>query len=190
MKSRLLIFREINIGSIQPFAGDVVPDNYMKCDGTIISRNEYPELFEIIGTAWGHGDGSTTFHLPDLRGRMMRGVDEGAGNDPEARDRIPTNSGGNTGDKVGSLQGSEYKSHGHGTGNHRHTYITRDQQSQRPLGSGTFVNGNSTGWRNISNGRGYDFVTYPNTGAYSLSTIGKSESRSKNVSVRYIIRVK
>ncbi len=60
----------------------------------------------------GEGDG-TTFHLPDLRGRFLRGVDGGVGKDPDAASRVESNSGGNAGDTVGSVQGDEFKSHAH-----------------------------------------------------------------------------
>jgi len=61
-------------------------------------------LYSALGDAWGNGDGSTTFHLPDLRGRFLRGVDAAAGNDPDAGSRTVSNAGGNSGDAVGSVQ--------------------------------------------------------------------------------------
>ena len=58
------------IGSGMDFYGQVPPENYMFADGAAISRTEYSELFEIIGTTYGAGDGSTTFNLPDKRERV------------------------------------------------------------------------------------------------------------------------
>lgn len=58
------------IGSGMDFYGQVPPENYMFANGAAISRTEYPELFEIIGTTYGAGDGSTTFNLPDKRERV------------------------------------------------------------------------------------------------------------------------
>ncbi len=66
----------------------------------------------MIGTSWG-GDGIGTFNLPDLRGRLVRGVDGGAGVDPDAATRTEWAAGGNTGDAVGTLQGDEVMSHAH-----------------------------------------------------------------------------
>lgn len=50
-------------------------DGYLLCDGSAISRSTYAELFSVIGTIYGSGDGSTTFNLPDLRGRSIFGRD-------------------------------------------------------------------------------------------------------------------
>jgi microcystin-dependent protein len=62
------------VGSIYMFAGAVAPSGYAVCDGTAVSRSTYAELFGIIGTTYGAGDGSTTFNLPDLSGRVPLGV--------------------------------------------------------------------------------------------------------------------
>lgn len=54
------------IGGILPFAGnDAVPTGYLLCDGAAVSRTMYPDLFSVIGTTYGAGDGSTTFNVPD-----------------------------------------------------------------------------------------------------------------------------
>lgn len=63
------------VGSIMPFGGETVPDNYLLCDGQAVSRTTYAQLFSVIGTSYGVGDGSTTFNLPDLRGRVPVGYD-------------------------------------------------------------------------------------------------------------------
>lgn len=55
------------IGAGCDYFGTVAPENYMFADGSAISRTEYAELFAIIGTTYGVGDGSTTFNLPDKR---------------------------------------------------------------------------------------------------------------------------
>jgi microcystin-dependent protein len=83
--------------------GNAAPEGWLICDGASLDRTLYPELYEAIGTAWGVGDGTATFNIPDLRGRFLRGVDNGEGNDLDAGSRTPTN-GGNAGDNVGSLQ--------------------------------------------------------------------------------------
>lgn len=61
-------------GIIMPFAGTVAPENYLFCDGSAVSRTTYATLFGVIGTTFGAGDGSTTFNLPDLSGRVPLGV--------------------------------------------------------------------------------------------------------------------
>ena len=54
------------VGSVSAYAGENIPTNWLRCDGQEVSRTEYAELFNAIGTTYGTGDGSTTFNLPDL----------------------------------------------------------------------------------------------------------------------------
>ena len=61
-------------GAIAAYAGSKAPEGWLLCDGSNVSRKSYPLLFAAIGTAYGAGDGSTTFGLPDLRGRVPVGV--------------------------------------------------------------------------------------------------------------------
>ena len=61
------------VGVIEAFAGVNAPAGWLFCDGSAISRIQYPELFSALGTTYGSGDGSTTFNIPDLRGRMPFG---------------------------------------------------------------------------------------------------------------------
>lgn len=66
----------IPAGAILPFAGPNAPAGFLLCDGSAVSRfGITATLFSIIGTAYGAGDGSTTFNLPDLRGRVILGPD-------------------------------------------------------------------------------------------------------------------
>nr|DAF08794.1 MAG TPA: tail collar fiber protein [Caudoviricetes sp.] len=60
-------------GSIIAFAGNTLPDGYLLCDGSQVSRTTYKELFDVIGTTYGEGDGSTTFTLPNLIDRFLEG---------------------------------------------------------------------------------------------------------------------
>ena len=95
-------------GIIIPFAGPAenIPEGWMLCDGSAISRTDYANLYSAIGVCWGTGDGATTFNLPDLRGMFLRGVSGESGNDPDADSRVLlTDNGGNTGNNVGSYQG-------------------------------------------------------------------------------------
>ena len=52
------------VGTIMSYAGASIPSGYLLCDGSAISRTTFSDLFAEIGTTWGEGDGSTTFHLP------------------------------------------------------------------------------------------------------------------------------
>jgi microcystin-dependent protein len=99
-------------GVVLPFAGATAPQGWILCDGSAVSRSTYAALFSAISTAHGSGDGSTTFNLPDYRGRIMRRRDGGIARDPDRASRTAANSGGNTGDNVGSVQGEATKKNG------------------------------------------------------------------------------
>jgi microcystin-dependent protein len=60
-------------GTILDYAGTTLPDGYLECDGSAVSRTNFAALFSAIGTTWGTGDGSTTFNLPDFRRRTAVG---------------------------------------------------------------------------------------------------------------------
>ena len=70
----------IPIGSVMPFAEvdstSALMSDWLLCDGRAVSRTVYSELFSLIGTIYGAGDGSTTFNLPDVKGRVIVGQDE------------------------------------------------------------------------------------------------------------------
>ena len=63
------------VGTIIPYAGTTIPSNYMLCEGQALSRIEYDILFNAIGTTYGVGDGTTTFNLPNLKGKVPVGLD-------------------------------------------------------------------------------------------------------------------
>lgn len=69
-------------GDLKISAVNTAPSGWLICDGSAVSRSTYADLFLAIGTAYGSGDGTTTFNIPDYRGRFMRGFDAGAGRDP------------------------------------------------------------------------------------------------------------
>ena len=68
-------------GDIKPWPVTVAPAGWVKANGALVSRSAYAALFEVIGTTFGAGDGSTTFALPDFRGEFIRGLDDGRGVD-------------------------------------------------------------------------------------------------------------
>jgi hypothetical protein len=116
-------------GSIIAFGGDTlhIPEGWLFCDGSVVSREQYKDLYDAIGTAWGSGNGSTTFALPDLRGMFLRGVNyarrhpsekawhssANAYMDPNNVSRIAITEGGNMGNRVGSYQDDMVQSHDH-----------------------------------------------------------------------------
>lgn len=63
----------VAVGTVQAFAGSVVPEGWLLCDGSAISRTTYENLFSVIGVIYGAGDGETTFNLPDLTDKFIEG---------------------------------------------------------------------------------------------------------------------
>ena len=183
-KTTLLRKQVTPTGTIQPHAGGTAPDGFLVCDGSIVNIADYPKLYAVIGTSWGHGNevspgisDGLTFHLPDLRGRFLRGSTENmdpveaALRDPDYASRTASNIGGNTGDNVGSVQDDDYKSH-------RHIHQIEISNS--------YIYGRPNGNRVASFGGGT--MGDPSYVAYT-SFDGNSETRPINANVTYIIKV-
>jgi microcystin-dependent protein len=102
-----------DVGEIITYAGSTCPNGSVEADGSAVSRTTYSALFAVIGETWGDGDNATTFEVPDLRGRFLRGWDHGSTRDPDAASRTADNGGGNSGDNVGSWQDHDFEAHTH-----------------------------------------------------------------------------
>lgn len=127
-------------GVISPFAGasENVPEGWLLCDGSEVSRTQYAKLFKTIGTLYGEGDGNTTFNLPDLRGRFVLGSNN------SGYDLAKTG-----GEEAHALSVDELASHTHtqqshshtisadSAGSHTHTATTSSNGSHTHTGSGT-----------------------------------------------------
>lgn len=104
---------QVPTGSIMPWAANGnLPTGFLLCNGASVSRTTYADLFNVIGTAFGTASAST-FNLPDFQGRFLRGRDNSAGRDPDAATRTAQNTGGATGDNVGSVQATSVADHKH-----------------------------------------------------------------------------
>lgn len=64
---------DVQTGTITAFGGDTAPTGWLMCDGAAVSRSTYADLFAVVGEAYGAGDGSTTFNVPDLQQRFPLG---------------------------------------------------------------------------------------------------------------------
>ena len=110
-------------GSLIQYGGAAAPSGWLLCDGTAISRTTYAPLFTAIGTAWGVGNGSTTFNVPDLRGAFLRGA--GAGLNPVSR-------------AVGSYEADGLGAHVHSITDPGHTHNVNQPTSYDPKGAGPY----------------------------------------------------
>lgn len=91
-------------GAYMPFAGTTAPDGWLFMFGQAVSRTEYAGLFAVLGTTYGPGNGSTTFNLPDMRGRVPGGKDDMGG---AAAGRLTTAGSGVNGATLGAVGGAE-----------------------------------------------------------------------------------
>lgn len=89
------------IGMVVPYAGSAAPTGWLLCYGQNVSRTTYAALFAVISTTYGVGDGSSTFGIPDLRGRVVAGQDDMGGTSAN-RLTSPLN-----GDTLGASGGAE-----------------------------------------------------------------------------------
>lgn len=118
-----------SFGDLKPTAASSAPSLWVLCYGQAISRATYSGLFGAIGTTWGVGDGTTTFNVPDLRGRALIGKDDMGGS---SANRITVAGCGMDGDVLGTVGGSEFL--------HQHTHTLTDGGHSHSIqtGSGTF----------------------------------------------------
>lgn len=92
-------------GAVIDYAGTSAPTGWLFCYGQAISRTTYADLFTALGTTYGVGDGSTTFNLPDLRGRVVAGKDDMGGS--SANRLTDAGTGSLDGDVLGDSGGEE-----------------------------------------------------------------------------------
>lgn len=102
-------------GMIIPYAGPTEPNGWLFCYGQNVSRTSYSSLFSVIGTTYGVGDGSTTFNLPDLRGRVPIAKDNMGGSSANRVVAVAADTlGGSGGAEVHTLVAAEIPAHDHG----------------------------------------------------------------------------
>ena len=137
---------------------DKIPSNCRICDNSTLAISQFTKLYENLDGAWGQSNGN--MNLPDLRGRFPRGVDGSANRDTDKATRTASNTGGRTGNAVGSVQNDELKSHAH-------TYIGHATQ-----------NGDDNGSAQLQG-----------TQSRTTDASGGSETRPKNANVYFVIRI-
>lgn len=124
--ANLAYVNHMPIGSVIAHCG-TVPSRWLHCFGQAVSRTTYSALFTVLGTTFGAGDGSTTFNIPDLRGRVIAGEDDMG---TVSANRLTGLSGGVNGDTLGATGGSE-----------SHTLTDAEMPSHTHTQQGSFVSG-------------------------------------------------
>lgn len=112
-------------GSLLAYAGSAAPAGWLLCGGQAVSRTTYATLFGIIGTTYGAGNGTTTFNVPDLRGRVPAGLDNMNGT---AANRLTATTMSPNGTTRGATGGAQTNTHNHiqSVGNDGATIYVRD----------------------------------------------------------------
>ncbi|MCL2327761.1 MAG: phage tail protein [Bacteroidetes bacterium] len=179
----------VPVGTILPFAGNSiskVPEGWLLCDGKEISRSEYAALYAVISTAWGAGNNSTTFNIPDTRGVFLRGWSGTSGRDADAEKRTASRSGGYTGNAIGSYQNDAAPNI---TGKAK--TISEDWQLG---GSGEGAIGKENGYYSgvtprSTDGQNAGAITFDASRSSAVyGRDGANEIRPKNIYVHYIIK--
>tara|TARA_R110001632_G_scaffold50409_4_gene126047 strand:- start:71245 stop:71802 length:558 start_codon:yes stop_codon:yes gene_type:complete len=173
------------VGRIEEYAAAIPPRNTIKANGAELSRVLFWRLFKHAQESgnlvnqgikdrgnFGTGDGLNTFTIPDRRGVVGRGFDDGAG-----LDSAPT---------LGRFQNDENKSHSHGmagAGNHTH-YVTNTMGQAGTSYSAAYT----AGIGNTAGGNHNQGTSGAGAHSHSISSQGNTENTMKNVSVLYCIR--
>jgi len=135
----------VPVGAIVPYGGSAAPPGFLLCDGTPANRTTYAQLFAVLGTSYGAGDGSTTFGIPDLRGRTLVGAGTGTG--------LTARTNGQTGgEETHALTNAEAAPHTHAYTENGHTHdITDVAHGHAGIGHSHTVNDTTHG-HNFGNG--------------------------------------
>jgi microcystin-dependent protein len=173
LKTAIASIETIPPGTIVAFGGTTAPTGWLLCDGTQVSQTTYANLYAAIGCNFGCSGGN--FHLPDLRGRFLRGRDGGAGLDPDRGARGPMNTGGNSADNVGSVQGDAFQGHWH------NLRVTLNSTTGGGTGDNT---GGGAAAPNITNSVVQTIVTDGTNGTPRIT----SETRPVNAYVNFIVK--
>lgn len=137
------------IGKVTANAGASIPAKHLPCMGQAVSRTTYAALFTAIGTTWGSGNGTTTFNVPDLRGRVLVGADLDTN---RIKGAVPALN------ALGGYGGSQWlHAHNHTAWQdaHNHAFTTSTGGSHQHTGATYGSNVSTTiGWRSLGEGTG------------------------------------
>lgn len=168
-----LLYADAPVGSIQAYGGTTAPSGWLLCQGQAVSRTTYAELFKAIGTAFGAGDGSTTFNVPDLR----EATTKGAGLSGKSYNHYD-----NAGLKIGQYIDDRLRYHDH------NVYVRDTGHSHGTDSGSTLPNPNNLGITKNANGSGWAANPVPgaasNTQAVSASIQVNSNSSFSGIANR------
>lgn len=180
------------VGAVIDYAGSSAPATWMFAYGQAISRTTYPALFAAIGTAYGNGNGSTTFNLPDLRGRVIAGKDNMGGIDAGRLQPIIQSwiLGASGGVQSHVLTIGEMPSHNHGGGvsgggEHGHTINRRRYAQASTANAGGYI-GEGTGYSDSVNfGGGHSHGINSQGGGAAHNNVQPTLIMNKIIKVSY-----
>lgn len=171
------------IGMITAYAGSTAPTNWQLCYGQAISRTTYSSLFAVLGTTYGAGDGSTTFNLPDLRGRTVAGVDNMGGTDAgrlSTANTLGTTTGTETVTLTSAQSGVPAHAHANTVTNNAVTTGNQSADHSHTFGTGTVSSDHThnTGFSFVGYASGGNFVAGVNGSVFNLATSGISANHT------------
>ncbi len=189
----------IPAGTVIAYMGVAEPPGWLKCDGRAVSRTTYAALFAVVGTAYGAGNGSTTFNLPDMRGRTLAGLDNMGGTSASRVNRAEARtltSGGVVGAEAVTLTAAQsgMPQHSHGVNDPGHGHY---QWYSRGVDDNNHVNGFDDGRISQPDRNSSDYYAvsaagaYTNIGIYDSGPWGASESHENmqpTMFVNYLIK--
>ena len=176
------------IGIISPFGGINAPPGWLICDGSAVSRILYDELFQVIGTTYGSGDGSTTFNLPDLRKKIPIGY--------SSSDQGYDTLGNSIGNETHSLSVDELAKHNHSgsTGNaggHNHFMYNKWNSYAAGDSSGNGFTSPGNGWNQDGWADNYTGSVGDHSHSVTIENTGKGDPFSliqPSMLMNYIIK--
>lgn len=165
------------VGEIRMWSAANAPNGWRLCEGGTLVRADFPVLFALIGTQYGVGDGSTTFNLPDMRGRVVVGYNSA---DADFSPRGKTG-----GEKTHTLTSAEMPAHTHTQNSHNHGF---------PNGaSGALTDGSAGTGYGTPNGTFYGFKAQNTAGVVAVNQNTGGGGAHNNVqpyiAIKFIIRV-
>ena len=145
----------VNTGLIIPWSDSSIPSGFLECDGSNVSRSTYADLFAVIGTTYGAGDGSSTFGLPDLQDNVPVGKSN--------TKALASTGGANTVTSSGNISGNSSNHSLTGTDTASHTHVVNF----------------------AANNVGGGGATRPNAGDHNSGNTGGSSGHSHSMSASF-----